>query len=150
MTGRAVLRPSFGLALGETARKVGQLHRRALAERGADFPSWMLLTLLSQRTSPVPVEDLVEDLERRMDLPRTDSLSLLQRAVDAGLVVQVPDAPMPTVALTAAGSAYFADLYAHARAVTDAASTDLAPAEVEATIDALLAVDARAASLLEN
>ena len=32
-------RPSFGRALGEAARQLTKLHRRALADCGSDFPS---------------------------------------------------------------------------------------------------------------
>jgi len=141
-------RPTFGLALGEAARKLGKLHRRALADLGSDFSNWMLLTLLAQRTGPIPVDEVVAELDRRMDLARPHVIDLLERTAAAGLLAHVPGKPVPTVALTESGSAHYAKLYAHARKTTDAACADIDPATLDAAITVLLAVDARATSLL--
>lgn len=141
-------RPSLGLALGEAARNLGKLHRRALAELGSDFPSWMLLTLLAEQTSPIVVEDVIGELHRRMDLARPDVIGLLERTSAAGLVAYVPEEPATTAALTDSGSAHYARLYAHARQVTGAASADIDPATLDAAVTVLLAVNARATSLL--
>jgi DNA-binding MarR family transcriptional regulator len=148
MTRHATPGPSLGLVLGEAARKMGKLHRRALADLDSDFPSWMLLTLLAQRTSPTPVEQLVVELDRRMDLARPHVIGLLERTAAAGYITRVPGEPVHAVALTDSGSAHYASLYAHARKCTDAASADIDPATVDAAITVLLAVDARATSLL--
>ena len=148
MIEHAVPRPSLGLALGEAARKLTKLHRRALAELGSDFPSWMLLTLLAEQTAPIAVEDVAGELDRRMDLARPDVIGLLERTAAAGLVAYVPGEPAGTAALTDAGSAYYARLYAHARQVTGAASADIDPATLDAAVTVLLSVNARATSLL--
>jgi hypothetical protein len=148
MTEYAAPRPSFGRALGEVARKLGKLHRRALADFDSDFPSWMLLTLLAQQTSPIPVEDVVVELDRRMDLARPEVIGLLERTAAAGLVAYVPGEPAPTAALTDSGSAHYAGVYAHARKITDAACADIDPATLDAAVTVLLTVDARATRLL--
>ena len=148
MIEHAAPRPSLGLALGEAARKLGKLHRRALAELGSDFPSWMLLTLLAEQTSPIAVEDVIGELHRRMDLDRPDVIGLLERTAAAGLVAYVPEEAATTAALTDSGSAHYARLYAHARQVTGAASADIDPATLDAAVTVLLAVNARATSLL--
>ena len=148
MTEHAAPRPSFGRALGEVARKMGKLHRRALADLDSDFPSWMLLTLLAQQNSPTPVEDVVVELDQRMDLARPEVIGLLERTAAAGLIAYNPGEPTPTTALTDVGSAHYASLYAHARKITDAACTGIDPATLDAAVTVLLAVDARATSLL--
>lgn len=150
MTEHAAPRPSFGLALGEAARKMSKLHRRALADFDSDFPSWMLLTLLTQRTSPIPVEEVAVELDRRMDLGRPDVIGLLERTAAAGFIANVPGQPAPTVALSDSGSAHYASLYEHSRKSTDAAFADIDPATLDAAITVLLAVEARATSLLAS
>jgi hypothetical protein len=128
---------------------MGKLHRRALADLDCDFPTWMLLTLLAQRTAPTPVEEVVLELDRRTDLARPDAVGLLERTATAGHIAHMPEETTPTVTLTDAGSAHYARLYAHARTCTDAATADIDPATLDAAITVLLAVDARATSLLD-
>ena len=140
--------PSFGRAVAEAARKIGKLHRRALADLDSDFPSWMLLTLLREQSSALPVEDVVAEMDRRMDLPRPDVIGLLERSAAAGLVAYLPGDPVPTAALTEAGASFFADLYAHARKVTDAAVDGIDPDRLDAAVTVLLAADERATALL--
>lgn len=148
MTGDATPRPSFGLALGGAARKVGKLHRLALAEYGTDFPTWMLLTLLAEQRTPRLAEDVIVELDRRMELPRADAVGLLARTAADGLVTYAAGDDTPGVALTGPGAALYADLYAHARSRTDAAYADVDPATLDATISTLLTIDARATALL--
>lgn len=142
------VRPSFGRALGEAARKLSKLHRRALADLDSDFPSWMLLALLDESASPIPVDTVVAEMDRRMDLARAGVLGLLDRTAAAGLVARRPQDPSPVVGLTEAGSALFARLYAHSRAITDAAAGGIDPAALDEAVSVLLAVDRAATSLL--
>ena len=141
-------RPSFGRALGEAARQLTKLHRRALADCGSDFPSWMLLTLLNEQTAAIAVDQVVVELDRRMDLARPDVIRLLERTADAGHIAYRPEDAAGTVALTEKGAAQFASIYAHARAVTDAASAGIDADSVAAAVGVLLAVEERATSLL--
>ena len=150
MTGNPAPRPSFGRALGEAARKLGKLHRRALADLGTDFPSWMLMTLLTERAAAVPVEDVVVELDRRMDLARPDVIGLLERSTATGFVAYRPDDPVPTAELTRAGEAHYAAVYAHARELTDAAADGVDPDVLGVAVTVLLAVDARATALLSG
>ncbi|MFC6080311.1 hypothetical protein [Sphaerisporangium aureirubrum] len=150
MTETTVPRPSFGRALAEATRKVGKLHRRALAESGTDFPGWMLLTLLKEQTSPMPVGVVVAEMDHRMDLPEADVLSLLKRTAAAGHVTYRPDAPTPTAELTEEGRTYFARVYAHARTTTDAAGDGIDPDLLDTVVTVLLAVDERATLLLDS
>lgn len=96
----------------------------------------------------MPVEEVIVELDRRMELARPDAVDLLGRTATAGLITDVPGEPAPAVALTDSGSAFYARLYAHARKRTDAASAGIDPATLDAAVTVLLAVDARAASLL--
>jgi hypothetical protein len=148
MTGSRGPRPSLGRALGEVARSLGKLHRRALADFDSDFPSWMLLTLLNEQTSAIPVDDVVFEMDRRMDLARSEVISLLERTAAAGFVAYRPEVPVPTAELTEAGSAQYASLYAHAREITDAAAEGIDPDRLDAVVAVLVAVDKRATSLL--
>jgi hypothetical protein len=148
MTENPTPRPSFGRALGEAARKINKLHRRALTDFESDFPSWMLLTLLREHASAVPVDDVVFEMDHRMDLARPDVISLLERTAAAGFVAYRPEDPVPTAGLTETGSEHFANLYAHARKLTDATTDGIDPERLDAAISVLLAVDARATSLL--
>ncbi|GAA1714871.1 MarR family winged helix-turn-helix transcriptional regulator [Fodinicola feengrottensis] len=140
--------PSFGLALGEAARKIGKLHRRALAEAGSDFPSWMLLVLLKEKVTALAVDEVVAELDRRMDLARPAVINLLERTAELGFVAYHPENPTPMVALTEAGAAHFESMYAYARKATDAAIGGIDPEMVETAIRVLLEVDKRAASLM--
>jgi hypothetical protein len=148
MTEYPAPRPSFGRALAEAARKINKLHRRALADFDSDFPSWMLLTLLKEQTSAIPVDDVVFEMDHRMDLAQPDVIRLLERTAAAGFVAYRPEDPVPTAGLTETGSAYFASLYAHARKLTDAAADGIDPEKLDAMVTVLLAVDERATSLL--
>lgn len=150
MTEHPAPRPTFGLALGAAARKLTKLHRRALADFDSDFPSWMLLTLLAERTSPIPVEEVVLELDRRMDLARPEVIDLLERTAATGFIAHVAGQPAATVALTGSGSTHYASLYTHARKITDAAYDGIDPATLDAAITVLLAVDAQATSLLAS
>jgi DNA-binding MarR family transcriptional regulator len=141
-------RPSFGRALGETARQLTKLHRRALADCGTDFPSWMLLTLLTEQATTITVDQVVVELDRRMDLARPDVIRLLERTADAGHIAHRPEDAADTVALTEAGAARFASIYSHARTVTDAASAGIDADSLDAAVGVLLTVEERAASLL--
>lgn len=140
--------PSFGRAVAEAARKIGKLHRRALADLGSDFPSWMLLTLLREQTSALAVDDVVAEMDRRMDLPRPEVISLLERSATAGLVAYLPHEPVPTAALTEAGTDFFTRLYAHARKVTDAAVDGIDSERLDAAVTVIVAAGERAAALL--
>nr|ADK32575.1 hypothetical protein [Microbispora corallina] len=150
MTETATPRPSLGRALGEAARKVGKLHRRALADFDTGFPDWMLLTLLAERTSPMPVHVVVAEMNRRMDLPEAAVISLLKSTAAAGHIDYQPNVPMPTAELTEEGEAHFASLYAHARRTTDAASDGIDPDLLDTAVTVLLAVDERATLLLDS
>lgn len=150
MTENITPHPSFGRALGEAARKINKLHRRALADFDADFPTWMLLTLLNEQTSAIPVDDVVAEMDRRMDLARPEVISLLEHTAATGFATYSPKDPVPTAELTDAGSAHFASLYAHARKATDAAYAGIAPEALETAVTVLLAVDERAKSLLNS
>ena len=149
MTENPVPRPSFGRALGEVSRTLGKLHHRALAERGSDFPSWMLLTVLNEQSAPIPVDTVVVEMDRRIDLARPEVISLLERTAAAGLVACRPVDPDATAKLTEAGSAHFASLYTYSRAVTDAAADGIDPAALDAAITVILAIEERALSLLD-
>jgi DNA-binding MarR family transcriptional regulator len=148
MTENPTPRPSFGRVLAETARNLGKLHRRALADFDSDFPSWMLLTLLAEQTPAIPVDHVVAEMDRRMDLRQPDVISLLERTAAAGFVAYHPEEPAPTAGLTEAGSAHYASLYAHARKLTDAAADGIDPEELDAAVTVLLAIDDRATALL--
>jgi DNA-binding MarR family transcriptional regulator len=149
MTENPLPRPSLGRALGEVSRTLRKLHHRALEERGSDFPSWMLLTLLNEQAAPLPVETVVVEMDRRIDLARPDVVSLLERTAAAGLIAYRPAGSTPTAELTEAGSAYFASLYTYSRTVTDAAADGIDPAALDAAITVLLAVEERAMALLD-
>jgi len=141
-------RPSFGRALGETARQLTKLHRRALSEYGSDFPSWMLYTLLKEKGVPLRAEEIAAELELRMDLAEPDTFPLLERAATAGHITFRPDKPAAAVTLTEAGAAYFANLYAHARETTDRATEGIDSVMLDTALTVLLAVDERATARL--
>ncbi|MEY9838110.1 hypothetical protein [Streptacidiphilus sp. EB103A] len=141
-------RPSFGRALGEAARQLTRLHRRALADCGTDFPGWMLLTLLEEQTTAISVDRVIVELDRRMDLARPDVIRLLERTADAGHIAYRPEDGAGAVALTDAGATQFTSIYSHARTVTDAASADIDADSLDAAVGVLLAVEKRATSLL--
>ncbi|WP_406229572.1 hypothetical protein [Nocardia sp. NBC_01009] len=140
--------PSFGRAFGEAAHKLTKLHRRALADFGSDFPSWMLYTLLKEKGVPLPADTIAAELNLRMDLAPEDTRQLLDRAATAGHITCQPDDPRAATVLTEVGAAYFASLYAHARTVTDSALDDIDPAMLETALTVLLAVNQRATTLL--
>ncbi|MFI6177509.1 hypothetical protein ACIA8R_18415 [Nonomuraea sp. NPDC051191] len=140
-------RPSLGRALGETARLIGRLHRRALADFDADFPTWMLLTLLKEAAAPLPADEVVRELDRRLDLAGPDAVRVLERAAAAGHVAYRPGNAPATAELTEAGAAYFAALYVHAREITDAAFEGIDPAELDTALTVVLTAGERAAAL---
>jgi DNA-binding MarR family transcriptional regulator len=140
-------RPSFGRALGEAARKMTKLHRRALADFDSDFPSWMLYTLLTEKGVPLRADEIAAELELRMDLAEPDTLRVLDSAAAAGHITFQPDDPAAATTLTEAGVAHFASLYAHARRTTDRAMEGIDPAMLETALTVLLAVDERATAL---
>ncbi|MET8143167.1 hypothetical protein ABZU32_22930 [Sphaerisporangium sp. NPDC005288] len=147
MTVNPQSRPSFGRALGETARLIGKLHRRALADLDSDFPTQMLLTLLKEKDVPLPIDEVAKELDQRMDLAEADTLRVLERAAAAGHVAYRPENSPATAELTEAGDDHFATVYAHSRKVTDAAFEGIDPAELNAALTVLLAAKERAAAL---
>jgi DNA-binding MarR family transcriptional regulator len=148
MTVNPASRPSLGRALGELNRLVGKLHRRALADFDSDFPTWMLLTLLEEEGVALPVEEVVRELDQRMDLAEADTLRLLERAAAAGHVVYHRVGAPATAELTEAGKAHFAALYAHARQCTDAAFEGIDKADLDTALKVALAAKKRAAAAL--
>ena len=76
--------PTFGRALGEAARWLTKLHRRALADYDCDFPTWMLYTLLTEKGGALPVDQIATELNLRMDLAAPDTRRVLDRAAAAG------------------------------------------------------------------
>ncbi len=148
MTVNPASRPSFGRALGELNHLVGKLHRRALADFGSDFPTWMLLTLLEEKGVPLPVDEVAKELNRRLDLAEPDTLRVLERAAAAGHVTYQPDNTPATAELTEAGKHHFAALYAHARKVTDVAFKGIDPDQLNTALTVVLAAKERAAAAL--
>lgn len=148
MTGNHTPHPSVGQTLGQTARKIGNLLRRALARFDTDFPTWMLLVLLKEKGVALPVEEVARELNLRMDLAEPDAIEVLERAAAAGHVRYLPGNRPATVELTEAGAAHFANVYAHARKTTDAAFEGIDPAMIDTTLTVLLAVNERATTLL--
>ena|SRR5438552_15917908 len=148
MTENPASRPSIGRALAETTRQVGKLHRRALADFATDFPTWMLLTLLTEKGKPLQVDEVVRELGRRMDLAEPDAVRVLDGAVAAGHVTYLPGHQPATAELTEAGAAHFAAVYAHARKTTDAAFGGIDPAVLDTVLTVLLAVNERAIAQL--
>src|SRR4051794_26918352 len=140
--------PTFGRALGEAARWLTKLHRRALADLVCDFPTWMLYTLLTEKGGALPVDQIATELNLRMDLAAPDTRRVLDRAAAAGHVTFRPDDPATVAALTESGTAYFASLYAHARAATDRAVDGVDPAMVTSAVTVLVAVQERAIAQL--
>ncbi|WP_327145584.1 hypothetical protein [Nocardia sp. NBC_01327] len=147
MTQNSAPRPSLGRALGETAHRIKKLHDRALADQHTDFPTWMLFTLLSERGPALPLTVVTAELDQRMDLPRPQVISLLERIAPTGDIVF--DTAAATVELTAEGAAHFKQMYTHARQLTDAALADIDPALAEAAITMLLRAGERASALLD-
>jgi len=141
-------RPSFGRAFGEAAHKLTKLHRRALADFGSDFPSWMLYTLLKEKGVPLSADTIAAELNLRMDLAQADTLQIIDRAATAGHITFESGDPATAAVLTEVGAAYFASLYAHARSVTDSALDGIDPAMLETALTVLLAVDECATTLL--
>jgi DNA-binding MarR family transcriptional regulator len=148
MTANPAPRPSFGRALGETSRLIGKLHRRALADFDTDFPTWMLLTLMEEKRVPLSVDEVVKELDRRLDLAEPDTHRVLERAAAAGRISYHPDATPGMAELTDAGRDHFAALYAHARKVTDAAFEGIDPDDLNTALTVLLAAQERAAAAL--
>ncbi|MCU1645545.1 MAG: hypothetical protein JWN03_5820 [Nocardia sp.] len=147
MTQNPAPRPSLGRALGETAHKIKKLHDRALADQNTDFPTWMLFTLLNEQGPALRLSAVVAELDQRMDLPRSQVISLLERIAPTGDIVF--DTAGATVELTAAGADHFKQTYTHARQLTDAALSDIDPDLAEAAITMLLQAGERASALLE-
>jgi hypothetical protein len=110
----------------------------------------MLLTLLQEHASAIPVDDVVFEMDHRMDLARPEVISLLERTAAAGFVAYRPEDLVPTAGLTEPGSAHVASLYAHARKLTDAAADGIDPEKLDVAVTVLLAVDVRATSLLAS
>ena len=149
MTDNPPPRPSFGRALGETSRLIKKLHDQAIADHDTDFPTWMLLTLLTEKRAALPADEVAKELDQRMDLAEPDALKLLERTAAAGhITYRRPEHDPATVELTEAGSAHFALVYAHARAATDAAFEGIDPDELDAALTVLLAAKERAATAL--
>ncbi|QFY06904.1 hypothetical protein GBF35_09530 [Nonomuraea phyllanthi] len=148
MTVNPESRPSLGRALGETARLIGKLHRRALADFDSDFPTWMLLTLLWEAGDPLPLDEVVKELNRRLDLAEPDTLRVLEHAAAAGHITYQPDDAAAPAELTEAGTDHFTALYAHARKVTDAAFEGIDPAGLDTALTVVLAAGERAAAAL--
>ncbi|MFI9597784.1 hypothetical protein [Nonomuraea sp. NPDC052265] len=142
-------RPSLGRAFGETARLIGKLHRRALADFDSDFPTWMLLTLLKEAAAPLPVDDVVKELDRRLDLAEPETVQVLDRAAAAGHITYRRDSHPATAELTEAGTDHFAALYAHAREVTDVAFAGIDPAHLDTALTVVLAARERAAAAIQ-
>lgn len=140
-------RPSFGRALGEAARTMTKLHRRALADFDCDFPSWMLFTLLREKGVPLRADEIAAELDRRMDLAEPATRQVLGRAAAAGHIAFEPGGQTAAITLTETGAAHFAAVYAHSREVTDRATDGIDPAMLETALAVLLAVDERATVL---
>jgi DNA-binding MarR family transcriptional regulator len=148
MTENPLPRPSIGRALGETSRLIKKLHDRATADHGTDFPTWMLLTLLTEKGAALPVEDVEKELDQRMDLAGPDVRRLLERAAAAGHVAYRTGHDPATAELTEAGAAYFAAVYADARAATDVAFHGIDQESLDTALTVLLAAKERAAAAL--
>ncbi|MEV1174177.1 hypothetical protein [Nonomuraea sp. NPDC049784] len=148
MTVNPESRPSLGRALAETTRLIGKLHRRALADFDSDFPTWMLLTLLEEADVALPVDEVVKELNRRLDLAEPDTVRVLERAAAAGHVAYRPGDAPATAELTESGKDHFAALYAHARKATDAAFEGIDPAGLDTALTVVLAAKERAAAEL--
>jgi len=141
-------RPSLGRALGETSRLVGKLHQRALAGFGTDFPTWMLLALLSEIDGPAHVEWVQTELARRADMAPAEVARVLERSATAGHVGYRPENDPATAELTEQGAAHFGALYRHSREVTDAAFEGIAAEDVTVALRVLRVAGERAATAL--
>jgi hypothetical protein len=148
MTPNPASRISLGRALGELNRLVGKLHRRALADFGSDFPTWMLLTLLREKEAVLPVDTVISELGQRIDSAEPDTLRLLERAAAAGHVAYLRENTPATAELTERGIDHFAALYAHARKRTDAAFEGIDPEELATALRVALAAKERATAAL--
>ncbi|MEU7940329.1 MarR family winged helix-turn-helix transcriptional regulator [Microbispora bryophytorum] len=148
MTVNPESRPSLGRAFGETARLIGKLHRRALADFDSDFPTWMLLTLLWEAGAPLPLDEVAKELDRGLDLAEPDTMRVLERAVAAGHIAYRPESASVEAELTEAGTDHFTALYAYARKVTDAVFEGIDPAELDTALTVVLAARERAAATL--
>lgn len=141
-------RPSLGRAIGEANRVIGKLHLRALGDFGSTFPAWMLLTVLDEQDGPLPVDEVVRELDLRADVTRADALRLLERAAVAGHVDLRTDNPMGIAELTEAGREHFAAMYAHARKVTAVAFEGIDPADLQVALSVVSAAKERAVAEL--
>jgi len=103
----------------------------------------MLYTLLTEKGVPLRFDEVAAELDRRADLTDADVRSVLARAAADGHVTDDPTA----IALTEAGAAQFATMYAHSRAVTDATVEGIDPALVESAVKVLVTAGERAARL---
>ncbi|NUS11822.1 MAG: hypothetical protein HOY69_10545 [Streptomyces sp.] len=148
MNDTATPRPSLGQALAQASRQIGKLHRRALADFNTDFPAWMLLTLLKEKGTALPVADVVRELDLRMDQAEPDTLRGLEHAAAAGHIAYLPGGSPATAELTGTGAAFFAKVYAHARATTDAAFEGIDPDMLDTALTVALAAGERATARL--
>lgn len=148
MTVNPAARPSLGRALGELNRLVGKLHNQALADFDTDFPAWMLFILLAEQDGPITVAEVIEELDRRADLPGDETRRRLERSAAAGHIAYRPTDDPATAELTEAGRAYFATVYAHSRKTTDAAFQGIDPEELDVALKVALAAKERAAAVL--
>ncbi|WP_405484888.1 MarR family winged helix-turn-helix transcriptional regulator [Nocardia sp. NBC_00511] len=139
---------TLGRALGEASSRVQKLHRRATADFDVDFPTWMLFQLLRENASALPEADITTELNQRIDLTGPETARLLERALADGFVTCDGEGPATSVAFTAAGSEHFAKVYAHARAVTDAASAGIDQERIAVAISVLQTVLEQANQLL--
>ncbi|MBF6176380.1 hypothetical protein [Nocardia blacklockiae] len=121
-----------------------------MAAFDTDFPSWMLLALLHENRKPLPLTIVAEELERRMDLAAPETKHLVQRAAGLGWVECRFGDTEPAVELADTGARHFERVYAHARGMTDAVFDGIDAESVQAAVNVLVAVDRRAAALLEE
>lgn len=139
---------TFGRILGETARAARELHLHVLAEQGTNFESWVAFTLLGENAPEMPLQELVPDLARRLEIDPSAGRQLLDRMASAGHVRTRVDGDTELIAMTDAGVAYFGRVRAAVGRATEQLLGDLDPGEVATAAEVLRAVGDTATSML--
>lgn len=136
--------PLFGQTLGLAQQALGVLARKALADAGTDFDTWLTLNMLAQNHDPHDARAVIALVATALPRPVAEVEALVSSLAASGLVYRSGD---HGINLTPGGTLKHAELRSVLQDVSRTALSAVEPAELDTARRVLEAVTLRAKEL---
>ena len=140
----AAPQPLFGQTLGLAQQALGVLARRAIADAGTDFDTWLTLNALAQNQDPQDASAVINIVAAALPKPVAEVEALIATLESRRLVYRSGDTG---ISLTPGGAMRHAELRSALQAVSRTALSVVEPTDLDTTRRVLEAVTLRAKEL---